>query len=348
MRQILSQILDWLAHDQHVAVATVTRVAGSAPRPVGSRLVLASDGAFGGSVSGGCVENAVILEAEKVLHDGRPRSLTFGISEEMSWEVGLACGGEIDVLVQTADPAVWQQLEGLTQSQVPCALLTILTGTDHLGLQAVVTADTDSVPPLLDELLADTIRQMSRPLGQSDTLVRQTASRERVLVEYILPPPHLIILGAVHVAAQLIQLAKLMGYQVSLADPRRRFADPERFPQADRILVSWPDDALAQLAVDGRTAIVVLTHDPKIDEPALSAALQSHAFYIGAIGSRQTHRERFDRMARLGVKKEDIGRIHGPIGLNLGGQTPEEMALSIMAQVVAVRNRRHGGHLKTG
>jgi xanthine dehydrogenase accessory factor len=338
LQEIIQQIREWQAAGEQVAVATVTRVVGSAPRPVGARLVISSRGAFAGSVSGGCVEGAVIQEAAEVMQEGSPRLLHFGISEEMSWEVGLACGGAIDVLVQEARPDIWKGLADLVTRNEPCVLLTLVGG-DAMGTQAVVTAE--GLP--LDFPHSDAGAMAQEALAGATAGARVVG--DAVLVEPFFGAPHLIVFGGVHAAIPLTRMAQILGFQVTVVDPRGRFANRERFPHADRVLVAWPAEAMAELPVDGRSAIVILTHDPKIDEPALLSALESQAFYIGAIGSRKTHAARRERLAALGVAAEKLARIHGPVGLDLGGGSPEEMALAIMAELIAVRHGRPGGFL---
>ncbi len=338
MHEIIQQIRAWQAAGERAAVATVTRVVGSAPRPVGARLVVSAGGAFAGSVSGGCVEGAVIEEAVRTMEDGIPRLLQYGITDEMSWEVGLACGGAIDVLVQAADPDIWKLLGDLAARDEPCVLLTLVGGED-LGAQAVATAE--GVPPGFPHSGAAAMAQRALAGAAAGPEVMDDA----VLVEPFFAAPQLIVFGGVHVAVPLTRMAQVLGFRVTVVDPRGRFANCERFPDADCVLVAWPAEAMAELGVDGRSAIVILTHDPKIDEPALLSALESQAFYIGAIGSRKTHAARRERLAELGVPAEQLGRIHGPIGLDIGGGTPEEMALGILAEIIAVRHGRSGGPL---
>jgi xanthine dehydrogenase accessory factor len=339
LREIVQQISDWQAAGEQVAVATVIRIVGSAPRPVGARLLVSSSGAFAGSVSGGCVEGAVIQEAVDVMRDGNPRMLHFGITEEMSWEVGLACGGTIDVLVQAAAPQIWQSLAASLARGESCVLLTVVGGEQALGRQAIMTNSTPPADWPFPQALTAAQAALAGQIGRPELIAN------RVLIEPFTPPPHLIVFGGVHAAVPLTQMAKVLGFSVTVVDPRARFANRDRFPEADQILVQWPDQALAQLPVDGRSAIVILTHDPKIDEPALTAALMTDAFYVGAIGSRKTHRDRLERMADQGMTAKDLERVYSPIGLDIGGRSPEEMALSILAEMVAVRNGRRGGFL---
>jgi xanthine dehydrogenase accessory factor len=290
------------------------------------------------------VENAVIQEAEAVLQDGEPRQLCYGISDEMGWDVGLACGGQIDIFVHRADPDVWAALAGALGGAEPAVLLTVIGGKVALGRQAVVrTAGVIPADFPFPGAIAAAEPCLSGRSGNDDATVLRLPSGAEVLVEPLLPPPHLIIVGAVHPAIPLVRMAKALGFRVTIVDPRSRFANRERFPEADQIVVEWPQEAMAQLGIDGRSAIAILTHDPKIDDPALTAALNTGAFYVGAIGSRGTHAQRVERLERLGMTAEQIQRVHSPIGLDVGGRSPEEMALSILAEMIAVRNGRRGG-----
>jgi xanthine dehydrogenase accessory factor len=344
MRETLDPIVRWHGAGHRVAIATVVRVGGSAPRPVGSRLVVAGDGEFAGSVSGGCVENAVIEEAFAVLDDGRARVVHYGITDEMGWEVGLACGGTLDVLIQTADPALWGRLAELVDLQVPCALLTVVGEGGAGGEQALAVPGEPAPDFSAPEAISAALAILSGQAGAAHPAIR-TFGVSEVLIEPIFSPPQLILFGGVHAARPLSQMARVMGFRTTVVDPRRAFADRERFPEADRVLVLWPGAAFEQLAIDARTAIVILTHDPKIDEPALVGALNSPAFYVGAIGSRKTHADRAERLVQAGVLRDRLDRIHGPIGLDLGGRSVEELALSILSEIIAVRNGGTGGSL---
>jgi xanthine dehydrogenase accessory factor len=341
MRESLEPIARWHEEGREIAVATVVRVAGSAPRPIGSRLVVTGDGDFAGSVSGGCVENAVIEEALSVLRDGRPRLTHYGISDEQGWEVGLACGGTLDVFIQPSDPVIWSRLAELAAREVPCALLTVV-GED--GAQAVVVPG-ESPPDFPEpEAITEALALLAGRAASPKPAV-QTFVRHEVLIEPLLPLPQLVIFGGVHAARPLSQMAQVMGFRTVIVDPRRAFAHHQRFPDADLVVVLWPGVAFERLAIDAHTAIVILTHDPKIDEPALMGALETPAFYIGAIGSRKTHADRAERLVRAGVPLDRLARIHGPIGLDLGGRSVEELALSILSEIIAVRNGRPGGSL---
>jgi xanthine dehydrogenase accessory factor len=342
MREAVAQIRRWQEAGHEVAVATVVRVGGSAPRPVGSRLIVTGAGEFAGSVSGGCVENAVIEEALAVLKDGRPRLVHYGISDELGWEVGLACGGRIDVFVQPADPSVWGRLADLVAAEAPCALVSLIGGQEQGTPQAVVVPGEAAVDFVVPEAVAHAQRALSGEVGPADAALHTFPGDRQVLIEPLLAAPQLIIFGGVDAARPLSRLAQMLGFRTTVVDPRRAFANRERFPDAEEVLVLWPGAAFRQLVVDARTAIVILTHDPKIDEPALVGALETPAFYVGAIGSRKTHAKRAERLIRAGVAPEDLSRIHGPIGLDLGGRSVEELALSILSEIIAVRNGRAG------
>jgi xanthine dehydrogenase accessory factor len=364
MIDLLSQIEAWQAAGEQVAVATVIRVIGSAPRPVGARMIISSEGRMAGSVSGGCVETTVYEEMMDVLEGGAPRILHFGITEDMIWDVGLACGGTIDVFIQRLDADLVAALRDHLEQGKAFALVTIVAGEGAVGDSALITRDGvvvgekamgDSAPSTKDATLpgpADAAltrvaREMLATRAEEGT-VHQVREGTEAFIEPFPPPPTLLIIGGVHVAIPLSRFAKELGFYVIVVDPRAKFANRERFPEADVVLLEWPDEALEHLEVDDGTYVALLTHDPKIDEPTLAAALKTEAAYIGAIGSRKTHADRFERLARWGVTAEQLERVYGPIGLDLGGRTPEETALSIIAEVVAVKNGRSGGSLRRG
>jgi xanthine dehydrogenase accessory factor len=341
---LLVQIKDWQAAGERVALATVIRVVGSAPRPVGAKMIVSSGGRMAGSVSGGCVEATVYEELADILDGGPARKLQFGITEDMIWDVGLACGGTIDVICHELDPALVSAFDRSLEKGEPFALTTVVTAEDGLGAMALITAEGNvrRYDPQAGAAIARKMLAARIEMGA----VHSIAPGTEVFIEPFLPPPVLLIIGGVHLAIPLAKFAKELGFYVVVADPRAKFANHERFPDADEILLGWPDEALARLKVDDTTYIALLTHDPKIDEPTLAAALRTGAAYIGAIGSRKTHAERFERMARWGIAAEELQRVYAPIGLDLGGRTPEETALSIMAEVVAIKNERCGGSLR--
>jgi len=327
----LRQALDWLADGRGVAMATVVGTWGSLPRPPGSVLVVADDGSFEGSVSGGCVEGAVVTEAIAVIGGAPPRLLDFGVSDERAWEVGLACGGKMSVFVERAsDPNLIRTLI----EERPVALVTRLDG----GGQSVVRrGDADGGSALDDATRAAVLEALAE-----DRSVRLDDPGGELFVSVFNDRPRLVIVGAVHIAQALAPMAAMAGFDVFVVDPRRSFASEARFPGV-HLSNDWPDEALAALAPDARTAVVTLSHDPKLDDPALDVALRSEAFYVGALGSQKTQRSRRERLVGAGFKDADLARIRGPIGLDLGGRKAPEIAVSILAQIVAARHGRDLG-----
>ena len=314
--QILETALEWIAQGRKAALATVVRTWGSAPRPVGSQLVVSEDQSFQGSVSGGCVEGAVVFEAVDALQDGKCRRLSFGVADETAFEVGLACGGEIEVLVEPigvgAGPSVdeLKQLVAARSAREPVVWEVNLQTWDR-NIIARDPANTD-----LEELFRTDKSSLSGDVFRG---VHN-------------PPLRLAIIGAVHIAQPLVAMARLAGYDIALCDPRDSFASAERFP-GESFLEGWPDEALAEFGLDARTAVVTLSHDPKIDTPALQTALASEAFYIGALGSTRTHAKRISALESEGVGADRIARIDGPVGLDIGAVSPAEIAVSIMAEM---------------
>lgn len=303
--------LDWIAQGRRVAIATVVSTWGSAPRAPGSQMLIAQTGQIEGSVSGGCVEGAVVLEAQAALIDGKCRLLEFGVSGEDAFSAGLACGGEIKVLVEPVGHEI-----GAGQG-FPVELLQKLC-----ALRASRTSAVYEVH----------LKSWTRDLRLSNE--GQTELRGDTFVLAHTPRLRLIVVGAVHVAQALIPMAQTVAYDVTLIDPRSAFATADRFPDVT-LFLDYPDEVLPDLQVDQRTAIVTLAHDPKIDDPALEAGLNSPSFYVGALGSRRTQGQRLERLSARGFTPEQLGRIHGPVGLDIGASGPAEIAVSIMAQLVA-------------
>jgi xanthine dehydrogenase accessory factor len=328
---VVAQALAWRASGRKVALATVARTWGSSPRPAGSKLAVNDVTEFVGSVSGGCIEGAVIQEALEVMETGASRVLEFGVSDETAWEVGLACGGKVEVFVEAVAPdagrgiarGVLEELLAARRARRGVVLVTPLDGSAHriISLGSVASGD---------EPLAGAAAQVARR-DQAEVI---EGAGGALLLEPHTPPLRLIIVGAVHVAQPLAEMAALSGFAVTIVDPRRAFATEARFP-GQALVVGWPDAAVAELGPDARTAVVTLTHDPKLDDPALLAALGSPAFYIGCLGSKKTHGARRSRLGERGIDAAALDRLHGPVGLALGARTPAEIAVSILAQIIA-------------
>jgi xanthine dehydrogenase accessory factor len=340
VREIAAEIGRWQARGERFAIATVVATRRSAPRPVGAKLGVSEAGELVGSVSGGCVENDVYACAREVIDGAEPRLVSYGISDDEAFEVGLPCGGEIDVWIERGDPAlVARELEALERGE-RAVRLTVLEGEDA-GRELLVLESGEwfgDGPEALRHLAPELIR------GGRSTLVEGSATT--VFADVVGPPPRLLVFGAVDTAEALCRAAKGIGWRTVVADARARFATPERIPSADELVVAWPEDVLQQLPPEHDTAVVVLTHDDRFDVPALAGALASDAFYIGALGSRRNQERRRERLRDAGVDDADIDRISGPAGLDIGAVTPAETAVSILAEILARRAGREGGPLQ--
>ncbi|MEE9277013.1 MAG: XdhC/CoxI family protein [Dehalococcoidia bacterium] len=344
MKQLLPDLDRWQREGEPIALATLVRVRGAAPRLPGARLFMTRSGRMAGSVSGGCVESDVFERAMQVLDSGEAVVATYGISDELGFEIGLSCGGSIDVLIEPfATDEAWTALRGAVEEQRAVAIAIGLAPASILGRKLVLLGDggtVGSVDPGVDEEVAAAARGL---LLEGGTRVVTPAGREEetvVFVEALPPPPHLLLVGATHIAMPLSRMAKELGYRVSVIDARSVFATQERFPEADAVIREWPDKALDRIPLDAYSYVVILTHDPKFDLPTLTRALRSPARYIGAMGSRGTHAQRTRELREQGFSDADIARIRAPIGLNIGGRAPEEIAVAIVAELVAARYGR--------
>ncbi|MBY6115605.1 XdhC family protein [Mameliella alba] len=311
---IPEKALEWHRAGQGAVLATVVETWGSAPRRVGSQLAISGNGEIEGSVSGGCVEGAVIVEAMDALEAGDLRELEFGVSDDDAFAVGLACGGTIRVLVEPVG------------SVLPELLLEDLVKARAAREPVAYVVDLDRSDRWLDRTGFVERFRMDRSGFEPDS---------RVFVGIHNPPLRLVVVGAVHIAQALLPMARIAGYDPAVIDPRETFASPARFPDT-RLLHDWPDDAVETLGLDTRTALVLLTHDPKLDDPAIEKALRSGCFYIGALGSTRTHAKRVTRLTESGFTEAEIARIHGPIGLDIGAASPAEIAVSIIAEMTQV------------
>ena len=327
MREILPELERWRSRGDRIALATVVATRRSAPRPVGSKLIVSETGELAGSVSGGCVESEVVEAAREVLAGGEPRLLTFGISDDLALSVGLPCGGEIDVWVDEPDPQLLDELAEVARNERRAVFFVDLEdGSQRL----VLDGDND----VADELIRSGHSKVVELHGR------------RLFADVFGPPPRLLLYGAVDTADALCAAARAIGWRTIVADARGRFATRERLPHADEILVAWPEEALAQVRPDHTTAILVLTHDDKFDLPLLTGALATEAYYVGALGSRRNQERRRERLLEAGIDEGELERISGPAGLDIGAHTPAETAVSMLAEIMAVRAGRDGGRLK--
>lgn len=336
MLDIMQNVDDWLAQDKTIALATVTQTWGSGPRREGAKMAVTTELVMAGSVSGGCIEGAVIQEAMDGLKANTPKLLSYGVADDTAWEVGLTCGGKINVFVEGLDLTWWQTLSAKINADEPATTITILDG-DSAG-EKILFDEAGAVLYKTANLSEDQISGL-REVAQNTIKSGQITWNEvEIMVDVYNPRPHLIIIGGVHVAIPLQAMARTMGFRVSIIDPRRAFASEERFPDVETILHTYPDKALPELGLNRSTYLAVLTHDPKIDDKALTTALPSPAPYIGVLSSGRTHKKRIARLQEAGISDELIARIHTPIGLDIGSREPNEIALGIMAEIIAVRN----------
>ncbi len=379
MREVIEDIDRWRATGRRAALARVVGVEGSGPRDPGATMAVSEDGEVSGSVSGGCVEGAVVEAAlEALQRDAAPRVISFGYSDAQAFTVGLTCGGTIHILVDPRIPPSYQELRAALLAADPVALATVVRL--EQGGEGVELAEGASIPirggrtgvgasilvlpdngvrgslgnPDLDRVVA---RDAAGALASGQSGFRHyglagEAQRESVtvLVEAFAPPPRMVIFGAVDFTASLARVAKVLGYRVTVCDARSTFATTARFPMADEVVCSWPHTYLDSLhpPLEQRDAICVLTHDPKFDIPALRSALATRAGYLGALGSRRTHEERSRALVDAGVDEHALTRIMGPIGIDIGARTPEETAISICAEIIALRTGRPAPFLRDG
>jgi xanthine dehydrogenase accessory factor len=318
---VLDAARTWLNEDGRVALATVVGTWGSAPVRVGGQMVIAADGRFEGSVSGGCVEGEVIAEAEGILADGKPRTLTFGVEDETAWRVGLPCGGKIKVFLERLEK----------QGGLSLLDRAIQAGAARNGL-VMRTHLADARHELFERTDARADAEIRKRFETGESELAQTADGE-VFLQALVPRPRILVIGATHIGQMLAQVVALAGYEVVVIDPRTAFAAEARFPGI-RLDTQWPQDVIPQIGLDPYTAVVALAHVGHIDDEALKLALRSECFYVGALGSRRNHAKRTERLAAADFSAEEIARIHSPIGINIGAQSPQEIAIAIMAEIV--------------
>lgn len=304
-------------------------------------MAVRADGSMVGSVSGGCVEGAVADTAMQIINGADPQLLKFGVTDDTAWDVGLACGGSIEVFVQLVDRKLFNQAIRLIDRQQTFGMLTCIQGSEgDQGKQVLldnkgspVAGQAELVHDLSPEALGSAIAR-----GVPNRLEDPSSPERALFLDVISAPKKLILVGGVHISIALAKIAKQLRFRTIVVDPRRLFASDERFPDVDQLLRDWPMEAYEQIGLDRETAIAVLTHDPKIDDPAVVGALEHPVFYIGVLGSRSTHAKRLERLRKAGCDEQQLARLHAPIGLNIGAQSPEEIALSIMAEIIAAEN----------
>jgi xanthine dehydrogenase accessory factor len=366
MREVLPDLLRWWRQGKAVGVSTVVATWKSAPRQPGASMLVGPEGEAVGSVSGGCVEGAVYELAQQVVDTGTPALQRYGVSDEVAHAVGLTCGGILDVWVETVSPETFPELGDVAadiEAGRPVAVATVVEHPDptRLGRRLLVRTEDDPAPrsgslgsPRLDDAVTDDARGLVAS-GHSETLTygpdgERRGEGMRVFVDVHAPAPRMLVFGAIDFAAACARIGKFLGYRVTVCDARPVFATASRFPDADEVVVDWPHRYLAGEAqagrVDGRTVLCVLTHDPKFDVPLLKVALRlSDVAYIGAMGSRRTHDDRLERLREAGLTEGELTRLASPIGLDLGARTPEETAVSIAAEIIAVRWGGQGSRL---
>jgi xanthine dehydrogenase accessory factor len=352
MRDVMEKVDAWLAEGQEVMLATVVKVWGSAPRPLGSHLAQSSGGGIAGSVSGGCVEGAVLEEGQTLLEEGGSKLLAFGVEDELAFNVGLSCGGQIEVFCERLDREQYAEIRHELEDDRLAAIATVIAG-PHQGRRVLLRAENaGETPPLhgfsplppASSLGHPALDQLAERLF-GEQMASFEARRERIeidgvahelFLEILAPRPVLIVVGAVHVAIPLVSIANLLGFKTIVVDPRTAFATRERFRHADDLLHEWPDEALRHVGIHRNTFVALLSHDPKLDVPAARVALAGKARYVGALGSKKTHQKRMEKLREAGVPEAQITRLHNPIGLDLGGRKAQEIAVAVIAEIVAV------------
>jgi xanthine dehydrogenase accessory factor len=323
---VLEAARDWLDQDGAVAIATVVDTWGSAPVPVGGQMAVARDGRFQGSVSGGCIEGDVIAEAEEIIGTGKPKLLEFGVADETAWRAGLPCGGKVKVYVERveAEGGGRDLVDRAVQAQQKRRGLVIETRLDDASKKVWARDD------------ADVPEDVANRFSTAKSQLKETPSGE-VFLHALVPPARIVVVGASHIGQVLAEIAKLAGYEIQVVDPRSAFAAPERFPGIT-LHAEWPQDILPKIGLDPYTAVVALAHVGHIDDEALKLALRSDCLYVGALGSSRNHAKRVERLKAAGITDAEIARIRAPIGIDIGAQTPAEIAVSVMAEIVrAVR-----------
>jgi xanthine dehydrogenase accessory factor len=341
MHELLTTLENWFAENKKVALATVVKVYGSAPRGLGAKMIVNSDGMMAGSVSGGCVEGAVVAEALEILNLQKPKLIKYGVTQEQAFEVGLACGGIIEVFIEPLYYDEFCQIQRDLLNHRMFARVTVISGLgigEHCdfypGGEQIGNLKSTSLLTEIIPVLENSFRD-----HQNQRLTLQNVDQEyEVFLDLFPPAPRLVIIGAVHIAIPLVTFAKPLGFHTIVVDPRKAFSNRERFPHVDELIQRWPQEYLPELGLDEGTYLVAVSHDDKLDVPALAEACKNSTHYIGALGSKKTFDNHKKDLVELGISEDDIRRIHSPIGMNIGARGAEEIALSIITEIVAVRN----------
>jgi len=346
MREVITEIETWLKEGKPVAVATNVKREGSSLRPLGAKMAMTTTQEIAGSVTGGCIEGVVYTEAQNVIKTGQPKLLHYGVTDDESpWEVGLSCGGSLDVFVESLESPFWQQiypeLKACLEKSQMAAVATVISG-PGLGQKLLLLPDGKLIGDLGSAALnAQTAEWLKKQAAVQETnwaVFDASGQQVEVFADVFAPTARMIVMGAVHIAIPLVALAKNLGFYTIVVDPRAAFATSERFPHVDELIREWPSDALEKLRPDEGTYIAVLSHDPKLDNPALKVALASPARYVGVLGTRKKIPQRVAALRELGVTDEQLGRLRAPIGLHLGAILPDEIALSILAEMITARH----------
>lgn len=347
MRDILADVERWHREGESIALATVVQTWGSSPRKAGSRMAITKSGKVTGSVSGGCVENAVVEAGLESLKSRHSQLLHFGVADETAWDVGLACGGSIDIFVQPLDTGFFRTFDSNLKDETPVVHAIAIQGPETVhGREMLITENGIVAGSLGNEWDEAVLKTGIQELFQGTSRRVQVSESVEVFLDVILPPPMLVVIGGVHIAIALVSMAKTLGYRTILIDPRKAWGNEERFPHVDELIQVWIDDAFTKIDITRSTAIASLTHDPKLDDPALKIALNSPAFYVGALGSRTTNEKRRGRLLKEGLTESQLSRLHAPIGLDIGASTPEEIALAIMSEIVNAHRKQNQESVK--
>jgi xanthine dehydrogenase accessory factor len=342
MREVLVEIEAWQKEGRAVAIATNVKKAGTSLRPLGAKMAVTDGQKIAGSVTGGCIEGEVYEEAMQVMQSGQPKLLHYGVpADESPWEVGLSCGGTLEVFVESMDSPAWREIyptlvKCIEEKQL-VAVTTVIAG-PGLGSKMLVWSDGRTLGSMGSALLDTPVAAWAQKQASLQETCWTRFDQSEVFVDVLAPPSRLIVIGAVHIAIPLVALAKTLDFQTIIIDPRKAFATRERFPDVDELIIEWPSTALEKLRPDEGTCIAVISHDEKLDNPALAVALASPARYVGVLGTRKNIPLRHTALKELGVTDEQLRRLHAPIGMNIGAVLPGEIALSILTEIVSIQH----------